>query len=84
MRGPLGSLACAKLGKNITKSASPIAFCRAVAHFCICMRHARLLERCQKVGNLPNSFQAKRLSGLAPQAHCCSAVRALSYYYPIG
>ena len=32
MRGPLGSL-IAQLSKTVSKSASPIAFCQAVAHF---------------------------------------------------
>jgi hypothetical protein len=84
MRGPLGFLACAKLGKNVTKSASPIAFCRAVAQFAFCMRRARLLESCEKVGNISNSFQAKRLSGSPRKPTVASALLGVSNYYPVG
>jgi len=84
MRGPPGIPVLRELGKNGCKSASPIAFYRALAHPTQCMRYASRRRPGEKYSGPLNSLSAKCLS---PNSRCCpaDADRAVgANRYPIG
>jgi hypothetical protein len=91
MRGPLESLICAKLGKTDSKSASPIAFCRAVPRFPKCMWDASLGSFKKNDRRPLNSLSTKHLAELRILLGECllwrpapNAIRLDSGPYPFG